>query len=137
MNKHKELCPVCRYEIEHCQCMYDHSVNRNDRRRVVFTHLYLLTPAQLNHIIEIQKMQHESYSDDERSSILEELQSAYDERAEEGNRWDKYFNRICPYTDLECEFESDCKHCRVELEQSMFTTILEQEGKKDAEQSQM
>lgn len=113
-----ETCPICKYEIEHCQCMYDHGIDYNNRRRVIFTHLYLLTPAQLNHIIKIQEMQHESYSDNERSSILEELQSAYDERVEMDNWWEKYFNGICPYTDLECESDSDCKHCCVEIEQN-------------------
>lgn len=135
MNKHKELCPICRYEIEHCQCMYDHGIDHDDRRRVVFTHLYLLTPAQVKHIIKLQERQNESYSDAERNSIHEELQSAHDGRAKADNWWEKYFDGICPYTDLECEFDSNCKHCRVELEQSMFTTILEQECKKDAEQS--
>lgn len=135
MNKHEEFCPICRYEIEHCQCMYDHGIDDTNRRCVVFTHLYLLTPAQVKHIIKLQERQNESYSDAERSSILEELQNAHDERAKTDNWWEKYFDGICPYTDSECEFDSNCKHCRVELEQSMFTTILEQECKKDAEQS--
>lgn len=73
MNRVK--CPICRYSIDNCQCLFGGSAHpdRSVREEVVKDHLYLLSPEQLNHLIELQRFQQASYEDEYRSSILEEL----------------------------------------------------------------
>lgn len=48
-----EICPVCKYELETCQCLYSGSAHpdRHKRYEVVIDNLYLLTETQLRHII--------------------------------------------------------------------------------------
>lgn len=71
----KTKCPICKYELGYCQCMFGVSAhpNREKRREVVLDHLYLLTDEQIKHIIKLQKQWQTSYGDNERSRILEEL----------------------------------------------------------------
>jgi len=71
-----ERCPICGYEIKHCQCMFIGSAhpNRDLRQRVVLDHLYLFTPAQIDHIIQLEKKWYISYADNERSGILESIE---------------------------------------------------------------
>lgn len=70
-----EKCPICKYYIEQCQCMFGGSAhpNRNKRKEVVKDHLYLLSEVQLRHIIKLEKKWQTSYGDDERTAIYEEL----------------------------------------------------------------
>lgn len=69
-------CPICRYDIEHCQCRFGGSAHpdRSKRRTVVLDHLYLFTEKQINHIINLEKWWRISYGDTERSKILDELE---------------------------------------------------------------
>ena len=68
-------CPICDYEFKHCQCTFagDAHPNRSKRREVVLDHLYLLAPAQVHHIIQLEKYWQIDYGDEERSSIAKEL----------------------------------------------------------------
>ena len=68
-------CPICKYKLGYCQCMFGGSAHpdRTKRREVVLDHLYLLTDEQIKHIIKLQKQWQTSYGDNERSRILEEL----------------------------------------------------------------
>lgn len=68
-------CPICGYDIENCQCYFagDAHPDRYIREEVVKDHLYLLDQDQLTHLIELQRSWQTSYSDDYRSSILDEL----------------------------------------------------------------
>lgn len=72
-----EKCPICKYGISNCQCRYGGSAhpNRSKRKEVVKDHLYLLTPVQLNHLIELEKYWQTSYADDEKTAIYEELKA--------------------------------------------------------------
>ena len=68
-------CPICDYEFEHCQCAFGGSAhpNRSKRREVVLHHLYLLTPEQVNHIIELEKYWQIDYGDPEKAAIAREI----------------------------------------------------------------
>lgn len=70
-----EKCPICEYEISGCQCLYSGSAHpdRNDKRRVVFDHLYLLSPMQLQHVISLEKHWQISYADADLNAILKKL----------------------------------------------------------------
>ena len=70
-----EKCPICEYAISGCQCLYSGSAHpdRNDKRRVVFDHLYLLSPMQLQHVISLEKHWQTSYADADLNAILKKL----------------------------------------------------------------
>lgn len=71
-SKTQEKCPICDSTIDMCQCKFSGSAHpdRSKRMFVVFEHLYLLTPAQLKHVIKLQKYFQISYSDDEKEKIV-------------------------------------------------------------------
>ena len=71
-----EKCPICGYDIPHCQCCFGGSAhpNRSKQREVVLHHLHLLSPRQLEHVIELERYWQISYGDEERTDILEKLQ---------------------------------------------------------------
>lgn len=73
MNKTK--CPICDYEIQHCQCTFAGSAHpdRSKRREVVLHHLYLLSKEQLEHIIELERYWQIDYGDPEMREIAKEL----------------------------------------------------------------
>ena len=75
----KEKCPICNYEIEHCQCYFSGSAhpNRDKRTEVVKDHLYLLSPKQIEHVIELEKFWRTSYLDEEKEQIRKELEETY------------------------------------------------------------
>lgn len=52
-----EKCPICKYDISMCQCMFGGSAHpdRSKIREVVIDHLYLLSPKQIEHIINLQR----------------------------------------------------------------------------------
>lgn len=81
----KELCPVCKYALETCQCLYSGSTHpdRHKRYEVVIDHLYLLTETQLQHIISLQQFWQASYVDDEKDKVLQELKDSYKRNKEE------------------------------------------------------
>ena len=70
-----EKCPICKYDISMCQCMFGGSTHpdRSKRRGVVIDHLYLLSPKQIEHIINLQRRWQTSYGDEEKNRIFEEL----------------------------------------------------------------
>lgn len=74
----EEKCPICDYEIEHCQCYFGGSAhpNRDKRTEVVKDHLYLLSPKQIEHVIELEKFWRTSYLDEEKEQIRKELEKA-------------------------------------------------------------
>lgn len=75
MNNWANLCPICEYQFEHCQCRCGGSAHpdRSDRARVVFDHLYLLTAGQLDHVMNVQAFWQTSYADEKRNKILLDL----------------------------------------------------------------
>ena len=72
-------CPICDYEINHCQCRFAGSAhpNRSKRIEVALDHLYLFSNEQIQHILALEKWWQISYGDEGRESIREELVSEY------------------------------------------------------------
>ena len=72
-------CPICNYDIEHCQCRFGGSAHpdRSKRRQVVLDHLYLFSREQIEHILELEKYWQTSYGDKECSRIRNELFKEY------------------------------------------------------------
>lgn len=72
-------CPICNYDIEHCQCRFGGSAHpdRSKRRQVVLDHLYLFSVEQIEHILELEKYWQTSYGDKECSRIRNELFGEY------------------------------------------------------------
>lgn len=72
-------CPICNYDIEHCQCRFGGSghPDRSKRRHVVLDHLYLFSVEQIEHILELEKYWQTSYGDKECSRIRNELFKEY------------------------------------------------------------
>ena len=70
-----DKCPICEYPFDQCQCLFGGSAhpNRNEERQVVLDHLYLLTEAQLQHVINLEKTWSMSYGDEKRMTILVRL----------------------------------------------------------------
>ena len=62
-NVHYEMCPICEYEIQHCQCIFDGIAHpdRSRRARIVKDHLYMLSPKQVGHVIAIEAYWNTSY----------------------------------------------------------------------------
>lgn len=75
----KEKCPICDYDIEHCQCCFGGSahLDRSKRAAVVRDHLYLFSDKQVMHIIELERYWRISYLDEEKEKIREELEREY------------------------------------------------------------
>lgn len=75
----KEKCPICAYDIEHCQCCFGGSAHpdRSKREAVVRDHLYLFSDEQVTHIIELERYWRISYLDEEKEKIREELEREY------------------------------------------------------------
>lgn len=75
----KEKCPICAYDIEHCQCCFGGSAHpdRSKREAVVRDHLYLFSDKQVMHIIELERYWRISYLDEEKEKIREELEREY------------------------------------------------------------
>ena len=51
------MCPICGYLLDECQCRYGGSghPNRSKRLDVVLDHLYLLNDRQLKYVISLEK----------------------------------------------------------------------------------
>lgn len=75
----KEKCPICDYDIEHCQCRFGGSAHpdRSKREKVVKDHLYLFSYKQVRHIIKLERYWRTSYLDEEKEKIREELEREY------------------------------------------------------------
>ena len=54
---HHEKCPICEYELHECQCIFCGSAHPDNSRRikVVKDHLYLLSPKQVAHLIQLEE----------------------------------------------------------------------------------
>lgn len=74
---HKEKCPICEYELEHCQCIFAGSghPDRSKREKVVKDHLELLSPKQVGHVIALEAYWQTSYGDSEYNAEFERLKS--------------------------------------------------------------
>lgn len=72
-------CPICNYDIKHCQCRFGGSAHpdRSKRKNVVLDHLYLFSKEQVEHILKLEKYWQTSYGDEERSQIREDLFKEY------------------------------------------------------------
>ena len=70
-----DCCPVCGYKFDMCQCLFGGNAHPDRSKRIVVIsdHLYLLTPAQLAHFINLQRYWCTSYDDPEKTAILKEL----------------------------------------------------------------
>lgn len=64
---HHECCPICEYEIQHCQCIFGGSAhpNRDRRIQIVKEHLEMLSPKQVGHLISLEAFWNTSYADEE------------------------------------------------------------------------
>ena len=72
----KDLCPICGYELNFCQCLFGGFAHpdRNKERNVVQDHLYLLSDKQLLHLLKLQRHWQTSYGDEERAKMLKCLE---------------------------------------------------------------
>lgn len=76
-----EVCPICGYPLHPsdnqcgCQCYFAGSAHpdRSIRESIVYEHLYLLSPEQVKHIINLQSKKQISYCDEKKNQILKEL----------------------------------------------------------------
>lgn len=75
----KEKCPICDYDIEHCQCFFGGSAHpdRSKKQDVVKDHLYLFSDEQVKHIIKLERFWEISYLDKEKEKIMAELKKEY------------------------------------------------------------
>lgn len=75
----KEKCPICDYDIEHCQCLFGGSAHpdRSKKQDVVKDHLYLFSDEQVKHIIKLERFWEISYLDKEKKKIMAELKKEY------------------------------------------------------------
>ena len=104
----KEKCPICDYDIEHCQCRFGGSAHpdRSKRQSVVKDHLYLFSDKQVRHIIELERHWRTSYLDEEKEKIREELEREYNPvrvpaPVEEANMDKQKKPRICEVLEVE------------------------------------
>lgn len=90
----KELCPICKYEFNMCQCRFSGNAHpdRSKRARVVEDHIYLLSDAQIDHLKKVQEWWQTSYDDEEKNDILKELEA---EREKEKAFWPRYLLKPC------------------------------------------
>ena len=74
----KDLCPICGYELNSCQCLFGGLAHpdRNMERDVVQDNLYLLSDKQLHHLINLQKRWRTSYGDKKRTKMLDCLEKS-------------------------------------------------------------
>lgn len=79
-----EKCPICNNPLDMCQCKFGGSAHpdRSKRIEVVFYHLHLFSPEQVNHIINLQKWWNVSYGDRDREQIRKELEAEYQGNAQ-------------------------------------------------------
>ena len=76
------FCPLCGKFDRYCKCKSDGlNVRQRKALEVASEHLYLLTPEELQHLIDIQKRQRVSYSDPTKQRILQgmEVTSGYEQ----------------------------------------------------------
>lgn len=76
-----DCCPICKCTFDRCQCLVEGTAHpdRWSRAMVVKDHLHLLTPTQLQHVVNLEKYWETSYEIDSMNEIVEELKEAYDD----------------------------------------------------------
>lgn len=76
MNKMLNVCPICEYPLDQCQCIFDGSAHsdRSKKNEVVRQHLYLFNKEQQEHVIELERLMRISYVDHTRAEILQYLE---------------------------------------------------------------
>ena len=64
---HGEKCPICEYDMDHCQCIFSGSAHpdRNRRIKIVKDHLQYLSPKQIGHLVALEDWWSTSYGDEE------------------------------------------------------------------------
>lgn len=64
---HGELCPICEYDIDHCQCIFSGSAHPDKwrRKKIVKDHLQYLSPKQIGHLVALEDWWSISYGDEE------------------------------------------------------------------------
>lgn len=74
---HHECCPICEYEIQHCQCIFAGNAHpdRNRRIRIVKDHLEMLSPKQVGHLIALEDWWQTSYGDEEDAKEFERFKT--------------------------------------------------------------
>ena len=72
---HGEKCPICEYDMAHCQCIFYGSAHpdREIRKRIVKDHLELLSPKQVGHIIALENYWNTDYGDPKYREELKKL----------------------------------------------------------------
>jgi len=63
---HGELCPICEYDMDHCQCIFSGNAHpdRNRRIKIVKDHLQYLSPKQIGHLVALEDWWSTSYGDE-------------------------------------------------------------------------
>lgn len=76
-----DCCPICDYKFNMCQCRFGGNAHpdRSKRITVVTDHLYLLSPSQLMHLIDLQRHWQISYDDPEKMYIYREMKGENDD----------------------------------------------------------
>lgn len=74
---HIEFCPICEYEMQHCQCVFYGSAHpdRSRRMRIVKDHLELLSPKQVAHLIALEDYWNTSYGNQDDEDEFEKLKA--------------------------------------------------------------
>lgn len=64
---HGEQCPICEYDMDHCQCIFYGSAHpdRSRRAKIVKDHLQYLSPKQIGHLVALEEWWGTSYGDEE------------------------------------------------------------------------
>lgn len=79
---HAERCPICEYDLSHCQCIFSGSTHpdRGRRIRIVQDHLEMLSPKQIGHIIALEAYWRISYGDEEDAAEFDRFKDFVDQQ---------------------------------------------------------
>ena len=89
----REYCPICEYELQHCQCIYSGSAHpdRSRRAKIVKDHLYMLSPKQIGHLIALEAYWCTSYGDADYANEFERFKKF----VEDGEKNDREVQGQC------------------------------------------
>lgn len=81
---HYEKCPICEYEIEHCQCIFGGPAHPDThiRQEIVQDHLEMLSPKQIGHLVALERYWQISYADEKYKSEFEKFKKFVEEQDE-------------------------------------------------------
>lgn len=129
-------CPICNYDIEHCQCRFGRSAhpNRSKRKSVVLDHLYLFSKEQVEHILKLEKYWQTSYGDEECSQIREDLFKEYkmaDNFTDTFTKEETILALKCCYSDNDlcaaCPYDNTINDCTQLLNRDVLNIIRKQD----------